>query len=391
MPNQTTMTPLTLLHDGRPLAFSSLSKRLLGAVIALACLIAISLCASADAAVYVVGSPLSTPATLNTAENLDYVGTNTEVPPSPEAPNGIFHTFHYGADTAIWNVAQASATPAVPVNGAVDKVSLEGCAQAAAGGPAPLTEIHFQDITPFPEGGAKVNLTSAGYQIPICGSNGASGSTISTYEPSGLCVSQGDYVDFNDEGGYVPGVYHSGVPYEVLGVSSGSTANSFIRNDGTGNGAVFSVTYRTPDEGFAENANEELMMQETIGTGANATHICGGTEGLPPPLPPIRVSPQTDGINEQRIVAIAVYCRLQSECKGTATMTLSGAAAAGRAGKAVVGHSEFTLPGNKTTHLPIRLTPSVMSLIRKRHGVTTTLTAIVEGKTITQTVTVKIL
>jgi hypothetical protein len=387
------MTSLTLTHAGRRSTLSplSLSKRLLGAAIALACVLAISICASATAAVYTIGSPLSTSATLNTAENLDYVGTNTEVPPSPEAPNGIFHTFHYGADTAIWNTSQASGSPVVPVSGAVNEIKLEGCAQGAANGPAPLSEIHFQDITPTSEGGAKVNLTSAGYQIPVCGSNGASGSTVTTYQPSGLCVSPGDYVDFNDEGGYVPGVYHSGVPYEILGVSSGSTADSFIRNNGTGNGASFSPAYRTPDEGFAENSGEELMMQETIGTGADATHICGGTEGLPPPLPPIRVSPQTDGINEQRIVSIAVYCRLQSECKGTATITLSGAAAAGRSGKAVVGHSEFALPGNKTTHLPIRLTPSVMSLIRKHHGVSTTLTAVVEGKTIVQTVTVKIL
>jgi hypothetical protein len=360
---------------------------------ALLCLLAVGALApaGASAAVVTIGSPLSVPATLNTAENLNYEGINTAVPPAPDAPNGIFHTFHYGADTAIWNVAQAVGSPVVPVNGAVNKISLEGCAQPAAGGPTPLSEIHFQDISPLQGGGARVNLSSQGYQIPVCGAGGASGSTVTSYEPSGLCVSQGDYVSFNDEGGYVENVYRSGVPYEVLGAVAGSTANSFMRNNGTGNGAIMTPSDRTANDGFAANHNTELMMQVAIGTGADATHICGGTVGLPPPLPPIRVGPQTDGINAQRIVSVAVYCRLKPECKGTVQMTLAGGRVVGRASKAVVGHANFSLPGNKTTHLPIRLASSVMALIRRHHGITTTLTAVVNGQTIVQTVNVKII
>src|SRR5271154_3464772 len=174
--------------------------------------------ASSGAAITTFGSPLSVPATLNTAEGLDYQGTNTQVPPSPEAPNGVYHTFHFGADTALWN-----ATPSVPVTGQALKISLEGCAQASEGGPAPLTQIHFQDISPLAGGGAKVNLTSQGFEIPVCGQGGASGSTISSYEPTNLCVSQGDYVAFNDEGGYVENVYRNGVPYEVVGGVRGAT------------------------------------------------------------------------------------------------------------------------------------------------------------------------
>jgi hypothetical protein len=345
----------------------------------------------ASAALITIGSPLSVPATLNTAENLNYEGTNTAVPPSPEAPNGIFHTFHYGADTAIWNVSQAVGSPTVPVNGAVAKISLEGCAQPAAGGPAPLTEIHFQDISPIPNGGEKVILSSAGYQLPVCGVGGVSGSTISTYEPSGLCVGPGDHVTFNDEGGYVENIYRAGVPYKVLGAVPGSSADTFMRNNGTGNGAVFLATDRTPNDGFATNRDEELMMQVTIGTGPDETYACvGGTAGLPPPLPPIRVGPQTDGINSQRIVSVAIYCRLKPECAGTVQMALAGGRVAGRASKSVVGHGNFRLPGNKTTHLPIRLTSSVMALIRKHHGITTTLTAVVNGQTIVQTVNVRI-
>ena len=129
------------------------------------------------------GSPLSVPATLNTAENLGYPGTYTRVPPAPDAPNGVSHTFHYGADTALWNVGLSAGDARAPATGQALKVSLEGCAQAACGGPAPLTQVHFQDLSPLPAGGARVNITSQAFDIPVCGQNGASGSTVTSYEP----------------------------------------------------------------------------------------------------------------------------------------------------------------------------------------------------------------
>ena len=191
-------------------------------------LLALLVPASANAAVTTIGSPLSVPATLNTAENLNYQGTNTPVPPNPEAPNGIFHTFHYGADTALWNTQLANGQPSVPVTGQALRVRLEGCAKPAPNGPPPLTQIHLQDISPLPDGGAKVNLTSQAFEIPVCGAGGASGSTVTTYQPTNLCVSQGDYVAFNDEGGYVENIYRAGVPYEVLGSTAGSIVDSYL-------------------------------------------------------------------------------------------------------------------------------------------------------------------
>jgi hypothetical protein len=351
--------------------------------------------AHASAATMTIGSPLSVPATLNTAENLGYPGTDTPVPPAPDAPNGLYHTYHYGADTAIWNVGLASGDPQSPATGQAVKIALEGCAQEASGGPAPLTEIHFQDLSPIAGGGAKVNLSSQGFNIPICGQNGASGSTVTTYEPINLCVSAGDYVGFNDEGGYVPNSYRNGVPYQVLGAVQGSTLDSFIRGGGTGNGAVMSSSDLSANEGFAVSHGEELMMQATIGTGTDATHICaGGTQGAPPVLAPIRVSPQTDGINHERIVSIAVYCRLQPACKGVATLSvsnLSGYAGTSGSHPSIVGRAGFNLVPNKTTHLPIRLSSSVMGLIRKNHGIAVTLTAVVAGNAVAQTIKVKIL
>ena len=352
---------------------------LLGTV--LAGLLALLAPAASQANVLQIGSPLSVPATLNTAENLGYPGTNTPVPPAPDAPNGVFHTFHFGADTALWNVGQAAGDSRVPATGQALKVSLEGCAEEAEGGPSPLSEIHFQDITPLPGGGAKVNITSQGFNIPICG-HGADGSTVSAYEPINLCVSEGDYVDFNDEGGYVPNVYRNGVPYQVIGAARGSTTDSYVKDGGTGNGATMSAAETSADDGFATNHGEELLMRVTLGTGADATHICpGGEKGAPPVLAPIRVSPQTDGVNHSRIVAVAVFCRV-SPCKGVATIS---------ARSRTYGRVGFDLAANKTVHLPIRVQSALVTKIRREHGVSATLSAVVNGQTTSQTIAVKIL
>jgi hypothetical protein len=322
------------------------------------------------------------PATLDTGVNLGYYGTYTPVPPSPEAPNGMYHTFHYGADTALWNFALAGGDPRAPATGQALKIRLEGCAVPTAGGPPPLTQIHFQDISPLAGGGAKVNLTSQPFDIPVCARNGASGSTITTYEPTNLCVSHGDYVAFNDEGGFVEHTYQNGVPYRVIGSVPGSTMHSFIRNNGTGNGATMSSRDSTSMDGFASNSNEELMMQVTLGTGPDATHICaGGTGGLPAPPAAVTLRPQTDGVNHQRLVSVAIYCSVNPECRGTATLTV---------GSRRFGRANFNLPGGHTSHLPIRISPQLMTMVRRSHGVSALLTVAVGGKTFTQAIVVKI-
>jgi hypothetical protein len=168
--------------------------------------------AAGRAAMTRVGSPLSVPATLNTSSSLGYAGVNTDVLPTPEAPSGVIHTSHFGADTAIWNTAVFGGHASMPEAGQADVIRLEGCALQAAGGPSPLAQIHFQTLAPQPGGGFKVELTSQPFELPICGQDGASGSTLTSYEPINLCVNRGDYVGFNDEGGFVEPYYRSGVP-----------------------------------------------------------------------------------------------------------------------------------------------------------------------------------
>jgi hypothetical protein len=368
------------MHKRTP---SPYARRLLAAS-ALTGLLALLAAASAPAAITTFGSTLSAPATLNTAENLNYRGTDTSVPPSPEAPSGVVHTYHFGADTALWNVTVAGHSAGAPASGQAVKMRLEGCAVPAADGAPPLTQIHFQVLSPTAGGGVKVALSSGAYDVPVCGRNGASGATVTSYEPVNMCVNQGDYVAFNDEGGFVEHSYQSGVPFRVLGSGGRSAFDSFIRGGGTNNGALFSPTDTSSMDGFAANQGKELMMQVTLGTGPDARYVCpGGSKDAPPVLAPISVHPQTDGINHARVAAVAIFCRPTSGCTGTAALTLPGK-------RVSIGSTSFNLRGSTTSHVPIRLVPQVMRMIRAKHGVSATLTVSAAGATVSQAITVKI-
>lgn len=344
-----------------------------------AAVLATALPAGAQAALSTFGSPLSGAATLNTSENLGYEGTNTPL------PGYVFHTPHDGADTALWNVA--GNTPAAPADGQVVKIELEGCAQQASGGPAPLNQIHFQILSPGGGGSAKVQLTSQPFSIPVCGQGGASGSTVSSYEPVNFCVTPGDYVAFNDEGGYVENVYRSGVPYQVIGTARGSTMDSFIMGNGTGNGAVFSPSNRSAADGFVSNDGEELMLRSTLGTGPDARYVCpGGTKEAPPAAPtaPVKLLPQIDAINAHHAADIVMYCRVAPTCDGTASLGARG-------GGAHYGSIHIDIPVHQTTHLEVPLTRvALRRFTRRRRTLPAALTVALDGQTVQQRVTLKI-
>ncbi len=338
--------------------------------------------ATAQAKLYTYGPRLTAaPPSLTTTDGLGYAGVDTQVPPAPDAPNGVVHTPHYGADTAIWNTAVAGHRGSMPRSGQAVRIRLQGCAVRPAGAPEPLTEVHFQTL--HPQGGSlKVALTSAGFHIPVCGEGGAGPATVSSYTPVNLCVKAGDYVGFNDEGGFAEPWYRAGVPYETLGASKGSEIASFIKSDGTGNGAVFNPAERASLEGFATRSGEALRMQVILGTGPDARYVCpGGTKDAPPVLPALRVSRQTDGVNRARIVAVAVYCRPAAGCSGSAAMKLGGGPQVGRA--------RFSLPGDETSHLPIRVAPQVLAAVRRDHGVRTRVVLTMGREHFAQWVTIK--
>ena len=77
-------------------------------------------------------------------------------------------------------------------------------------------------------------------------------------------------------------------------------------------------------------------------------------------------------------------CRLTPTCNGVATLTIGGKRVSTR-------EVPFSVPGDTTSHVPIRLVPRMMGLIRKDDGIATRITAVVGGQTFSQRVSVKIL
>jgi hypothetical protein len=373
-----------MLHVAPGAAKPSFNRRrqLAGAAIgSLALTLALAV-GNASAATMIFGSPLGVPASKDTANDLNYRGSDIALPGS------VFHIPHDGADSALWNVKLPAGAPTAPANGQVVSVGLEGCAKP--NGPAPLTQIHFQALSPQPGGGAKVELTSQAFDIPVCGVGGAGGSTVSTYVPINLCVMQGDYVAFNDEGGFVgaqngPPPYPAGVPYMVIGDVPGATMDSFIRNNGVGNGATFSPSDTTNHDGFAANPGEELMLQATLATGPDATPICpGGTKGVPPPgaarshrhvFPTLTIpTPQLDGMNARGVVQVAIYCHASvGGCTGTITLHSRS-----RHGSHPVwlGAARFTLSAHRTGKARVHLSALARRMVhhtRAGLGVSVTL------------------
>jgi hypothetical protein len=274
-------------------------------------------------------------------------------------------------------------------------IKQEGCAQPARGAPSPLTQIHYQDLVPQPDGAVKVNVTTQPFDLPVCGVNGASASTVTTYQPENFCVRKGDFVAFNDEGGFEPSVptaYPSGVPYAVIGAVGESTMNSFIRNAGTFNGATFKPGDITNHDGFAANHGSEVLTQMVLATGADAVWLCpGGTRGAPhspqraapaiPDGPPATVPSQHVGVNRRGVVSVAVYCRGPESCSGELRLATSEASS-GRAGSApgMLGRARFTISPHRTGKVQLRLGKRVVKLLRKAHGQLRVSLTVVSGR-----------
>ncbi len=345
-----------------------------------AALAVLALPASGMAAVTTFGSQLGEAATLDTANDLTYAGTNTI-----QYGTGVtVHNDHDGADTAVWNTSVPDGTASAPADGQITSVTLEGCAVQASGGPAPLTQFHFQALTPA-SGGVTVDVTTQPFNIPVCGTNGASGSTQTTYAPTNFCVHQGDYVDFNDEGGFDASYYPSGVPYEVIGSSVPSTLDSFIDDNGTNNGDVLLSSTIAATSGFALNLGEQLMLQATLATGPDAWPGCpGGTKGVkakppaageaggPPGLTIPR--PQREAASHSRVVQLSVYCAQAVPCTGTATLTTTVRAAV-KKGLSLIATAPVSVPSGKGGHIGMKVTRATFAFLRKhRAGLAVTAT-----------------
>jgi hypothetical protein len=167
-------------------------------------------------------------------------------------------------DAAFWDVSLAAGgVPSAPASGQITTIRLKGIALSSAKKP-PLTQVHFQVLRPGGAGSVRVIATGGAVSVPASGDP----NQVSTFHPVNFCVHQGDFVDFNDAGGFDSAAYPRGVPYQMFARVAGSVTDFYSRAGGTLNGASFTGA-ALPDE--------ELLMQMTLATGTSATPLCGGS------------------------------------------------------------------------------------------------------------------
>lgn len=363
--------------------------------LALAAVAALAAPAVTAAATRTYGSDLSVPATLDT---------------SVLQPQG-----HNGADTFVWNTQLASGgDPRSPADGQVTDVKLKGCTDATRG-PVPgfdITGIELQDLAPQPDGSfvtppsrtATGDIAGRHFELPLCDTAGgpATVDTVTDFQPVDLCTNQGHYLNLSDNGGFDPTSYPNGVPYRVFGRVPGSNVDSFILYADGQQKSTFRPGDAPPGSGggFYANPNVELLLQATVGDGPDGTSLCaGGTRGLggagsQGAAPPrggrtaVRLVPQRDGVNHRGVVKVAILCRLAGGCRGIASLATG---ARGAEAAATLATHSFSIRGNKTSKVSLRLRRSAIVLIRAHHRkLKAMLSVTVAGMTSRQQVTLKI-
>src|SRR3954452_5021098 len=78
-----------------------------------------------------------------------------------------------------------------------------------------------------------------------------------------------------------------------------------------------------------------------------------------PALPAITIRDQTDGVNSQRVLTVAAFCRGPAACAGTAKLTKGGQ---------TIASAPFTAAGKTTFKTSMKLKASVFRSLRKAKG-----------------------
>jgi hypothetical protein len=247
------------------------------------------------------------------------------------APATVAET--HQADTSFWSPTVKGSSNTVPAAGQITKIRLKGTAVERAGGPAPQNQIHFQVLRPQPDGTVTVILSSDPKYVPYAGDP----NQVSSYSPDGyMCVNKGDYVSFNDNGGWVPSIYQDGVPFRVFGNVSSSTTDQFTKDNGTGIGGNFRGSPRR---------GQELLMQMQLRTGYDASPVCaGGMKGK-----------EFKGVQilaKQSVIVRRGIGRVRALCPGTSQGGCKGTMSLSRNGK-ILGQAPFSIPATATTNVKV--------------------------------------
>jgi len=221
-------------------------------------------------------------------------------------------------DTAYWQTTFANgSSPVAPAAGQIRSFKIKGIALSnpVPGVPGGETLFHLQALQPLGGGQFRILRSSQGFNVPNTGDP----QQISTYVPANFCVAPGEVLAFNTIGGFDgigdgSGPYPQGTPLRIFSSVTGALVSQFSGHNATNNGDVLAAD-------STRGQNEELLMQLTMGTGADATGLCpGGTAGLnlppppqtppPPPPPSSLLRPVAGKSVVARVISGVVYVQL---------------------------------------------------------------------------------
>jgi hypothetical protein len=280
----------------------------------------------------------------------------------------------HGVDAVFWGLAlPGGRQTVVPSGGQITTIRLKGTAvpSSAPGAPPPLTEVHFQVLHPGAGGAVTVSLTSQPFNVPSGGDPGQ----ITSYRPIALCARAGDYVAFNDEGGYESTYYPQGVPYQVFSSVSGASTGFFTSGNGTNNGATFTG---------ARHEGQELLMQMDLATGSDSPARCPGGAATAPlhgaaPLHGLGLPRQTARV---RAGAARIRARCPSaavrRCVGTLVLYSRDLISARRR---TLGRAHVAILSGRAATLRVRLTRGAAKLVRRRRSLAAVARAVVRDGT----------
>jgi hypothetical protein len=103
-----------------------------------------------------------------------------------------------------------------------------------------------------------------------------------------------------------------------------------------------------------------------------------------PTKPTVVIRDQVDGVNSQRVVVVAAYCRVPAPCTGTARLSRKGV---------VLAKEPFLAEGGETFKTPMRLSVRMFRQLKKLPGkrVRPTLTLTTsDGQVVSRVITIKI-
>ncbi len=299
-------------------------KGIAAAVIALAAGLVAPAAASAD---HYLGSTLSAPATIAEAFPQDTTFWATAL---PALPQGAF------TDRTV-----------VPESGQIAQFQVRGFAGGGFG-PQP---IFFQDLRPTGNGTLKVIATSQQFMLPATDG-------VWSFDPTNFCVAAGDRLGFSDLGGY--NVAPAGIPFQVFGSAAGAQTQHFTKNRGLDNGAIITPTSLPP--------GVELLMAAYEGTGAHASPLCGGLNGIE-----FRLPQGTAKVAAGGVVGLSIGCQGPLPCNGQLTLQLPAGQTSAKGKRSrrpspVLARTHIGIPSRHTSLVKVRLNARGVKLMRAHHG-----------------------